>query len=282
MDCVKGQCPIELSRSLCKSVAFLMVVNSVMLIFGYKWNLFLPFFCLGADKHEVAVNGHVEQVPHRNELSDSQITQAAEESEVVKTKDSSKEKLKLVTAVRSRGARMTKAILVKEKQKATVNSEESSVISAPARGRRGKKPEATAPPIVQRSTRSRNAKSSESSTVEGSVEQSSTRSSKVASKLKGGQKAKKASDDPGEMISKVVAEAEIVPAPESKQTTSVTFREQANENLAAVKKTRERRPKPGQLMPEKEENDGVSHAGKGLILTFYKTICFIFIRTNFD
>lgn len=242
--------------------------------------LFLPFFCLGADKHEIAVNGHVEQVPHRDELSDNrQITQTAEESEVIKTNDSSKEKLKLVTAVRSRGARVTKAILVKEKQKATVNSEES-VISAPAQGRRGKKPEATAPPIVQRSTRSRNAKSSESSTVEGSVEQSSTRSSKVTSKLKGGQNAKKASD-PGEIISKVDAEAEIVSEPESKQTTSVTFREQANENLAAVKKTRERRPKPGQLMPEKEENDSVSCAGKGLLLTFYKNNLFPFYKDKF-
>lgn len=235
--------------------------------------MFLPFFCLGADKHEVAVNGHVEQVPHRNELSDDgQITQAPEESEVIKSNDSSKEKIKMVTAVRSRGARMAKAILVEEKQKATVNSEESSVISAPAQGRRGKKPEATAPPIVQRSTRSRNAKSSESSTVGGSVEQSSTLSSKVASKLKGGQNAKKASNDPGEIISKVVAEAEMVPEPENKQTTSVNFREQTNENLAAVKKTRGRRPKPGQLMPEKEENGGVSHTGKGLILTSYKTI----------
>lgn len=241
--------------------------------------MFLSFFCLGAE-HEVAVNGHVEQVPHRNELSDDrQITQAAEESEVIKTNDSSKEKLKLVTAVKGRGARMAKAILVEEKRKATVNSEESSIISAPARGRRGKKPEATAPPIAQRSTRSRKAKSSESSTIEGSVEQSSTLSSKVASKLKGGQNAKKASDHPGEMISKVVAEAEIVPEPESKQTTSVNFREQANENLAAVKKPRGRRPKPGQVMPAKEENDSVSHAGKGLILTFYKTICFL-IRRN--
>uniref|UniRef100_H2UYK8 Marker of proliferation Ki-67 n=1 Tax=Takifugu rubripes TaxID=31033 RepID=H2UYK8_TAKRU len=219
--------------------------------------------CAKGAEHEVAVNGHVEQVPHRNELSDDrQITQAAEESEVIKTNDSSKEKLKLVTAVKGRGARMAKAILVEEKRKATVNSEESSVISAPARGRRGKKPEATAPPIAQRSTRSRKAKSSESSTVEGSVEQSSTLSSKVASKLKGGQNAKKASDHPGEMISKVVAEAEIVPEPESKQTTSVNFREQANENLAAVKKPRGRKPKPGQVMPAKEENDSVSHAGK--------------------
>ncbi|TNN04029.1 hypothetical protein fugu_001058 [Takifugu bimaculatus] len=216
--------------------------------------------CAKGAEHEVAVNGHAEQVPHRNELSDDrQITQAAE---VIKTNDSSKEKLKLVTAVKGRGARMAKAILVEEKRKATVNSEESSVISAPARGRRGKKPEATAPPIAQRSTRSRKAKSSESSTVEGSVEQSSTLSSKVASKLKGGQNAKKASDHPGEMISKVVAEAEIVPEPESKQTTSVNFREQANENLAAVKKPRGRRPKPGQVMPAKEENDSVSHAGK--------------------
>eukprot|EP00066_Takifugu_rubripes_P013109 XP_011602375.1 PREDICTED: antigen KI-67 isoform X1 [Takifugu rubripes] len=219
--------------------------------------------CAKGAEHEVAVNGHVEQVPHRNELSDDrQITQAAEESEVIKTNDSSKEKLKLVTAVKGRGARMAKAILVEEKRKATVNSEESSVISAPARGRRGKKPEATAPPIAQRSTRSRKAKSSESSTVEGSVEQSSTLSSKVASKLKGGQNAKKASDHPGEMISKVVAEAEIVPEPESKQTTSVNFREQANENLAAVKKPRGKRPKPGQVMPAKEDNDSVSHAGK--------------------
>lgn len=225
----------------------------------------MPFVCSGADKHEGAIDGHVEQVPHRNKksLGGRQITQAAEKAEAIKTNDSSKERLKLVTAVRSRGARMAKAKLVEEEQKATASCEESSVASAPARGRRGKKPEATAPPVVQRSTRGRNARIGEL------VEQSSTLSSKVASKPTGGQKAKKASDDPDKIISKVV-EAEIVPEPEGEQATSVNFREQATENLTAVEKAKggKRTKQPDQLVPEKDDNDSVPRAGNGLLLTF--------------
>lgn len=233
---------------------------------------YLPFVCIGADENEVAVDDHVEQVPYKNELSDTrQITEAVEESEVIKTDDSSEEKLKLVTAVRGRRARMAKAIVVDEQKK--MAHSEGVVITAPARGRRGGKTEATAPPVVQRSTRCRNAKSNESSAVEGSVEQSSTLSSVVACKHKRSQNAKKASDDPAEIISKVVAEAEIVPEPESDQTPTVNFREEANGNVAAVEKPRRgRRTKPDQVMPEKEDvplipSDSVSHAGKGLILT---------------
>lgn len=210
-------------------------------------------------------------MPYKNDLSDTrQITEAVEESEVMKTDDSSEEKL--VTAVKGRRARMAKAIVVDEQK--TIAYSEEFVISARARGRRGGKTEATAPPVVQRSTRCRSAKSNESSAVEGSVEQGSTLSSKVACKHKRSQKAKKASDDPTETISKVVAEAEIIPEPESDQTPTVNFREAANGNVAAVEKPRRGRriKQPDQLMPEKEDmplipSDSVSHAGKGLILT---------------
>lgn len=209
-------------------------------------------------------------MPYKNELSDTrQITEAVEESEVIKTDDSSGEKLKLVTAVRGRRARMAKAIVVDE-QKTTAHSEEF-VISARARGRRGGKTEATAPPVAQRSTRRRNAKSNESSAVEGSVEQSSTLSDVVACKHNRSRNAKKASDGPTEIISKVVAEAEIVPEPESDQTPTVNFRE-ANGNVAAVEKPRRGRRTKQPSMPEKEDvplipSEGVSHAGKGLVLT---------------
>lgn len=252
---------------LCFSV-FLMSNGSSLLCTYISHFKYLPDVSLEADDNEVAADDHVEQVPHMNEASDTRQTiQAAKESQVISADDSSEEKLKPQTAVRGRRAKMNEAISVEDKQKATVDSEESA-ISAPVRGRRGKKTEATAPPVVQRSTRNRSAKSC---AVAPSVKQCSTLSSNMACKPKRGQNPKKAPDDPAVIITEVVAEAEIVPEPKSEQTPQVNVCQEANENLAALEKPRRgRSTKPlYQPMPEKEDepltpNDGASHAGKGL------------------
>lgn len=231
----------------------------------------MPCVSLGADKTEVAADDYIEQMPHWNESSDtSQTIQAAEESEVIRNDDSSEEKLKPQTAVRGRRAKEGKAISGEEEQKAAADSEESA-ISAPVRGRRGKKTEATAPPVVQKSMRSRNAKSSESRAVALSVKQCSTLSSNVACKPKRGRHTKKASDDPAEVIPEVVAEAEIVPEPKSEQTAPANVNQEANENPAAPGKPRRGRSTKQlyQPMPENEDvpltpNDCASQTGKGL------------------
>lgn len=228
---------------------------------------YLPDVPLEADKNEVAADDHVEQVLHRNEASDSRQTiQAAEESQVISADDLSEEKLKPQIAVRGRRAKMEEAISIEDKQKATADSEESA-ISAPVRGRRGKKTEATAPPVVQRSTRSRNAKNG---VVALSVKQCSTLSSNMACNPKRGQNSKKASDDPAEIIPDV-AEAGIIPEPKSELTPPVDVGQKANENLAALEKLRRGRSTKQlyQPMPENEDvpltpNDSASHAGRGL------------------
>lgn len=207
-------------------------------------------------------------MPRGNESSDTRQTiQAAEESEVSGS-DSSAEKLKPQTAVRGRRAKMEEAISVEEK--APTNPEESA-ISAPVRGRRGRKAEAAAPPVAQKSTRSRTAKSSEKSAAALSVNQCSTLSSNMASKPRRGRNAKNASSDPAELIPEVVAEAEIAPEMERDQAPSSNDNQDAHENLAALEKPRrERRPKhlyqpvpESKLVPLTPRNSA-SRAGKGL------------------
>lgn len=208
---------------------------------------------LGTNKNEVAVPDHNEEVPYKKQLSNTKTIQAAEESEVIKSDDSAVEKLKPETAVRGRRARKAEAT---DEQKET--SSEESVIAAPVRGRRGKKTEVTAPPVVQRSTRGRNVKSS---AVDVSVDQSSTLSSRVASKPKRGRNGKSASDDPAEIIPEVFAEDKIV------QDCEVNFRPEASENLAAAEKPRRgRRTKQHDQLEDvpTTHSDGVSHSGKGL------------------
>lgn len=205
---------------------------------------------------------------HRNEASDSRQTiQAAEESQVMSADDLSEEKLKPQIAVRGRRAKMEEAISIEDEQKAAAADSEELAISAPVRGRRGKKTEATAPPVVQRSTRSRNAKNG---TVALSVKQCATLSSNMACNPKRGQNSKKASDDPAEIIPEV-AEAGVIPEPKSELTPPVDVGQKANENLAALEKLRRGRSTKHlyQPMPENEDvpltpNDSASHAGKGL------------------
>ncbi|XP_056221239.1 proliferation marker protein Ki-67 [Seriola aureovittata] len=64
-------------------------------------------------------------------------------------------------SVRGRRAKMAEAKTAEDKQEAAIDSEDP-VVPAPVRGRRGKKTEATAPPAVRQTTRTRNTKSKES------------------------------------------------------------------------------------------------------------------------
>ncbi|XP_022599231.1 proliferation marker protein Ki-67 [Seriola dumerili] len=61
-------------------------------------------------------------------------------------------------SVRGRRAKMAEAKTAEDKQEAAINSEDP-VVPAPLRGRRGKKTEATAPPAVRQTTRTKNTKS---------------------------------------------------------------------------------------------------------------------------
>lgn len=63
--------------------------------------------------------------------------------------------------VRGRRAKVVESISAEDKQEVTEHSEDP-VVPAPVRGRRGKKTEATAPPALRQTARSRNAKSQES------------------------------------------------------------------------------------------------------------------------
>lgn len=150
---------------------------------------------------------------------------------------------------------MKEAISVKDEQKGTADSE-TSAMSAPVRGRRGKKTEATAAPVVQMSTRSRNTKSSVSSAVELSVKNSSTLASNMVCEPIRGWNTKKASDDLAEIVSVVIADPEIVPEPKSEQTTPVeSSRLRADHSEAATKPTRGKKTKQIVAEPFQEEKE---------------------------
>lgn len=189
---------------------------------------YLPYVSLEADKNEVAADDHVEQMLHRNEYSDTRQTiQAAQESEVIRTDDLSKEKLKPQTAVRGRRAKMEEGKSVEVEQKATADSEESA-ISAPVRGRIRKKTEAkaeiTQQPIL-RQTRSRNAKLQEC-------------------------KSKKVPEESVHVTQVSEVDAEAVSVESS--TLSPHHREAATKPTRG-RKTKQSLTKPFQSEPEKEE-----------------------------
>lgn len=177
------------------------------------------------------------------------------------------------TVVRGRRARMVDAEPTEDKQKATENSEET-VISAPVKGRRGKKTGAVAPSAV-RQTRGRIAKTTEIKGVEVSAEQRTAITSKVAIQSKIGRHARKASDQ-SETVKEVNAEAEMAPQPESEEALSLNVSPKAGDKTAAgVKAKRRGKPKqPDQLPLHKDDvarSLDVSQAEKGLI--FLAVLC---------
>ncbi|XP_073345459.1 proliferation marker protein Ki-67 [Pagrus major] len=142
---------------------------------------------------------------------------------------------------------------VEDKQEAEEHSEDP-VVSAPVRGRRGKKTEATAPPAVRQTTRGRNAKTPEANDVEPAAEESLP--SKIAAKPRRGRNAKKASD---EIVQEVAIETEMVPEPESEQSPPVDVDHEANDSAAPMEKAvlkpkRGRKTKqPEQSVPEQRD-----------------------------
>ena len=145
---------------------------------------------------------------------------------------------------------------------------EDPVIPAPVRGRRVKKTEATAPPAVK-TTRSRNAKATESSDAE------------VALKPKRGRNTKKASEDqPEKVLDEVTTKVEMEPEPDHEQTPSGDFNQEANTDSASPEKTvlrpkRARKTKqPELVVPEQEDvpcthNEDDLKADKGLLSFFF-------------
>lgn len=135
-------------------------------------------------------------------------------------------------SVRGRRAKTVEFKAVQDKQEAP---DSEPVISAPSRGRRGKKTEATAPPAVRQTTRGRNAKTAESADVELSAEENHLPSPKVAPKPKRGRSAQQSSDEP-----EVAAEAERV------QSQPLDVEEKANESAVPKRGRRAKQPKKSQ------------------------------------
>lgn len=234
-----------------------------------KSTLFVLF--LEADEKEAAVD-HTDEVPLRKDESPDDrptVSQTADHDSVSgKPEEMSKPK----TVVRGRRARMVDTEPTEDKQKATEISEET-VISAPVKGRRGKKTGAVAPSAV-RQTRGRTAKTTEIKGVEVSAEQRTAVTSKVAIQSKVGRHARKASESA--TVQEVNAEAEMVPQPESEEALSLNVSPKAGDKTAAgVKAKRRGKPKqPDQLLPPKNDvarSLDVSQAEKGLI--FLAVLC---------
>lgn len=133
-------------------------------------------------------------------------------------------------SLRGRRAKVTEPKAAEDKQEATENSKD--VFPAPARGRRGKKIETTAPLTARQATRNR------SKDVELTMEESAPQPSKVALKPKRGRSAKKASEDQAEMqeVQEVATETETVPEAESAQCPPVKVDHKANDSSAPLEK----------------------------------------------
>lgn len=140
--------------------------------------------------------------------------------------------------------------------KAAQEQQEDPVISAPSRGRRGKKAEAPAPPAV-RQTRGRNAKTPESVEL---TEESQPQSPKVAPKPKRGRNAQKSDDDE----SKVTVAEHDQPA---------DVEENANESAAPVETTvpkrgrKAKQAKPS-LPQQQDAAEDVPQVTQGILMSF--------------
>ncbi|XP_045925064.1 proliferation marker protein Ki-67 isoform X1 [Micropterus dolomieu] len=236
---VADQSPLDCGEDIAKELDFAQeeprdnvqsdVINDVLQIHTTK----------EADANEVV--DHLEEVPSEHDDEDASdtmetVSQAAidenlpvdaadehvseEQPEVETATDSDHEK----KPVRGRRAK-TESKAAEDKPEATEHCEDP-ITPAPVRGRKGKKTEATAPPAVKQTTRSRNAKTTESRDVEIAMEKSESLPSKVAPKPKRGRNAKKFSS----------AQAEMVPVPESEQSPRVDVNHEANDTATALEK----------------------------------------------
>ncbi|XP_017274054.1 proliferation marker protein Ki-67 [Kryptolebias marmoratus] len=148
--------------------------------------------------------------------------------------------------VRGRKAKTVK--LEKDEDKKDVpEPSEDPAISAPVRGRRGKKCEAAAPPVVRHATRGRNAETTKN--IDPTVEESAPRPSKAAPRPKRGRNAKKAPEDSADPV---VIEEEVTPEPKSDPKPSTHVEHEVRGSDAHLEKA-ELKPKRGKKSKQPAE-----------------------------
>ncbi|XP_007559707.1 proliferation marker protein Ki-67 isoform X3 [Poecilia formosa] len=126
--------------------------------------------------------------------------------------------------------------------------ETKDMVSAPARGRRGKKPETKAPPAVRHTTRGRNAEVPESRDVEESLPESP----KVAMKRQ--RPIKRAQDEAIELEQNPAAEEVATPEPEIDSVPTIDVHGgPALEEKAVLRPKRGRKPKQPEELAQQEQ-----------------------------
>ncbi|PWA28382.1 hypothetical protein CCH79_00016396 [Gambusia affinis] len=126
---------------------------------------------------------------------------------------------------------------------------QNAMVSAPARGRRGKKPETKAPPAVRHTTRGRNAEIPESRNVEESLPESP----KVAMKRR--RPIKRAQEEAIELEQNPAAEEVATPEPEIDSVPAIDVHGgPALVERAVLKPKRGRKPKQPEELAQQEQN----------------------------
>ncbi|XP_008436257.1 proliferation marker protein Ki-67 [Poecilia reticulata] len=147
--------------------------------------------------------------------------------------------------------RRAKAVEPKQEEtKELLESSQNAMVSVPARGRRGKKPETKTPPAVRHTTRGRNAEVPESRDVEGSLPDSPKDAMKRRRHIK------RAQDEAIELEQNPAAEEVATPEPEIDSVpTSDVHRGPALEEKAVLKPKRGRKLKqPEELAQKRPKN----------------------------
>ncbi|KAM4526375.1 proliferation marker protein Ki-67 [Fundulus diaphanus] len=115
---------------------------------------------------------------------------------------------------------------------------QDAIVSAPARGRRGRKPEATAPPAVRRATRDRNAQGTETRDAVAAVEESLPEPSKVTLKPRRGRNVKGIQNEATELEQVAAAEEKVSPEPAMDPSPAADVENKAKESPAPVLKAK--------------------------------------------
>ncbi|KAK5607853.1 hypothetical protein CRENBAI_010112 [Crenichthys baileyi] len=145
------------------------------------------------------------------------------------------------------------------KQVEVTEPSKDAFVSVPARGRRAKKPEATAPPAVRHTTRSCNAEGTEARDIDTTVEERLPEPSKVALHPRRGRNVKRTLDEATELEQNSAAEEEMTPKPAIDPNPAADVENKANGSAAPVEKAalkpkRARKPAPLQQdLPKKAD-----------------------------
>ncbi|MEQ2282446.1 hypothetical protein AMECASPLE_000782 [Ameca splendens] len=123
-----------------------------------------------------------------------------------------------------------------EKTKEVPEPSKDAFVSVPARGRRAKKPEATAPPAVRHTTRGWNAEGTEARDIDTTVEESLPEPSKVAFNPRRGRNVKSTLDEATELKQNSAAEEEMTPKPAIDPNPAADVENKANGSAAPVEK----------------------------------------------